>query len=117
MTSKLLHCAYWAASIELVRIWKGSVMSYFQNTVSLFAWRELQTQAMYVKRNTEACSYNHCCSRKAICIAYFECVFLALGVQHAMRMCHIVTCGLSGSTISFHIFLINGTILGNNYWK
>ena len=39
---------------------------------------------------------------KAINIAYyFECVFVVLGTQHAMRMCHI--CGLPDSTIFFHI--------------
>jgi len=29
-------------------------------------------------------------------------VFLALGIQHAMRMCHIVVCGLSGCTVFYH---------------
>jgi len=30
-------------------------------------------------------------------------VFVALGNTHAMRMHHIVICGLPGSTIYFHI--------------
>jgi len=27
----------------------------------------------------------------------------SLGIQHAMRMCYIVMCGLSGCTLFFHI--------------
>jgi hypothetical protein len=39
---------------------------------------------------------------EALSMTYSERVFVALGNQHAMRMCHIVTCGLFGSTIFFH---------------
>ena len=43
-------------------------------------------QAMYVQRNNEARSYNHCCSKKVISTTYSECVSVALGNQHALRM-------------------------------
>jgi len=48
-----------------------------------------------------ACKY--CCGRKAINITYSECVFVGLGIQHAVRMRRVIICGLSGSTILFHI--------------
>ena len=48
------------------------------------------------------------------------CVFVALGIQHAMRMCLIIICGLSRFTMFPH-YLINGTIFGggglnNVFW-
>jgi hypothetical protein len=59
-------------------------------------------QAVYVQRNIVARSYSHCCSGKTISITCCECVFVAFGIQHAMRMRHIVICDLRGSTIFFH---------------
>ena len=50
--------------------------------------------------NMEACSCNHFCREKAVCITYSDCVFVALG---KMRMRIIITCGLSGYAIFFHI--------------
>jgi len=60
-------------------------------------------QSMYVWRNTEPLSYNHCYSGTAKVITYCECVFVALGIQNAMRMSHIAICGLTCSTIFFYI--------------
>jgi hypothetical protein len=36
-----------------------------------------------------------------VCVGVYMCV--ALVIQHAIRMCHIVVCGLPRSSISLHI--------------
>jgi len=38
-------------------------------------------QAVYVRRNIEMRSRNHCCPGKATSITYSECLFVALGIQ------------------------------------
>ena len=54
-------------------------------------------------RNTEAHSCDHFCSGKAISVINSVCVFVAVGIQHAMRLRNIVVCGLPDSTIFLHI--------------
>ena len=65
---------------------------------------EQERQCTYTS-NIQARSCNHFFfpREKSISIAYFECVFVALGFRNAMRLRQIVVCGLSGSTIFFRI--------------
>jgi hypothetical protein len=58
---------------------------------------------MHMLRNNETRSCNHCCSGKAISITHSECVLVALVILHAIRMSHVVICGLSASKILSHI--------------
>ena len=68
---------------------------------------------MYVIHNIGGRWCYICRSGKAISITYCECVFVALGIQHATGLRHIVVRGLSSPhKIFFSHFLINGTILG-----
>jgi len=60
-------------------------------------------QTVYVQRNIEARSCNHCFSGKAMSVTYCEPVMVALVMQHAMRMHHVVICGLPHCTIYLHI--------------
>ena len=56
---------------------------------------------MHVKRNAEARSCNHG-NGKTVSITYYQRVFVALVIQHGMRMCHIIICG----PLDFKFFLI-----------
>ena len=67
---------------------------------------------MYILHNNEARSCKYYCNGKPINTTYSKSVFVALVIQHAMRMRHIVICGLPRSTICFSHYLITGTIFG-----
>jgi hypothetical protein len=67
---------------------------------------------MHIKRNIKARSCNRCSSGKAVSITYSGFVFVALSIQHAMRMRHIVIYALYGSTLFFHIISQTAPISG-----
>jgi hypothetical protein len=50
-------------------------------------------------RNIETRSRNHRYPERAISILHSACVFVALGIQRAKYVLHIVICDLSGCTI------------------
>ena len=55
-------------------------------------------------KNIGSLSWIHCCRGKEMSFTYSTCVFVALFVRHTKGSAvHIVICGLSCSTIIFHI--------------
>jgi hypothetical protein len=63
-------------------------------------------QKIYVSRNIDARLCNHSSRGEAIINTYSECVSVALGIEHEMRMHHIIIRELSGSRICYHIIEI-----------
>ena len=105
LLSKYLSCFFFTLLSPFVRdvVCTASFCSRLICYGLCVAQFQLTRQAMYVYRNIEVRSFNHCCSGKSIIITYSECAFVALGFQYAMRMRHIVVCWVSGSKIFFHI--------------
>jgi hypothetical protein len=66
------------------------------------------------QNKTETSWHNHFCRRKAIIITYSECVSLALIIQHAKRMRHIILLSVVRANVPY---LINGTIFGEKSYS
>jgi hypothetical protein len=67
--------------------------------------KNTQDRQWKYKHNIEARSFNQIDSGTATYITYPEWVFVALNIQHAKRIRHIIVCGLPGSKTFFHIIL------------
>jgi hypothetical protein len=61
-------------------------------------YNKLGNVLVRINVNIDARSRIHFGFGKAVNITYSECVSIDLGIQHAMRMRHIVIYGLSGPT-------------------
>jgi len=89
--------------------------SFFLNSLYMTEWSWTR-QAVHVSRNVEAPSCNHCCSGKEISSTYSQCVSVALGIQHAMRIRRIGICDLTLSTIFFHMISQTVRFSKISYW-
>jgi len=63
---------------------------------------------MYIQHNTEMRSSNTV-AVESNSITYSECISVALGIQHALCVHHIVICALAVTKMFTH-YPINGTI-------
>jgi hypothetical protein len=67
--------------------------------------RHFQDRQCTYESNSKTLSRNHCYRGKAVSVTYSDGVSVVLVFQHAMRMRHIVICGLSSCTIFCDISL------------
>jgi len=59
------------------------------------------TTGNVLSRKTQASSCEHCCCGKAMCVIYSECLFLALLIEHAKRMCNIILTSVASPALSY----------------
>jgi hypothetical protein len=60
------------------------------------------------KHNIEARSSNRCCQGKIIRVTYSECVSVGIVIQHAMRMCSILSTSVARPVLP-HFFTLSHT--------
>jgi hypothetical protein len=75
--------------------------------------RPARSQSLYRLSYPGLCI--HCHRGKTVIITYSECVLLDLVIQHSVHAPYHVIRSLSGCTILFPHYLINGTILGEGF--
>ena len=59
---------------------------------------------MYIKRNIELRSFNHCCSESGVNTTYSECVSVALVIKHAVRMRCIILSSVDCPPVPYYSF-------------
>jgi len=68
------------------------------------------------KRNIESHSRIHFCRGKAISTTYSQCVFVALIIQHAKRMRHIILATVTCLAVKYFLhYLMKAKIFGGKF--
>ena len=74
-------------------------------------------KVMWLWRNIEALSRNHRCSGKAVSITYSECMSIALFIQRAMRVRHILLSSVACPDLQYFYTLSHKRHgFRNRYW-
>jgi hypothetical protein len=72
------------------KLFNTGPISYKLRTKLITRFLNKTGSVQYIWRNTEVRSRNHFYSGKVISITYYDCVSVALGIQHAMNRCRIL---------------------------
>ena len=65
----------------------------------IYTYFMIGRQEAYALRKNQTRSCNHCYSGRAIRITYSDCISVALVIEHAILMRHVVFCGVLGCTL------------------
>jgi hypothetical protein len=82
-------------------MWRYAVVVLLVN-IANFAWQDCGTRHCTYDRTVRRVRVTIVTEKKQY-ILHIMSVSVALVIQHAMRMRHIVICGQSGSTTLFHV--------------
>jgi len=77
-----------------------------KHLINCLRTQEIIILAKHVQCSIEIPSRNHCCSGKAVSITYSECVSVALGIQHTMRMRRIILSSVACPSLQYFFFHI-----------
>jgi hypothetical protein len=86
-----------------------NVLSLMKKQIFQDCWQIIKQDRQYTYNVIWNVFVQPALQQKAINITYFECVFVALGIQHAMCVHRIFICGQSGCTI--FVYIISQTVL------